>query len=204
MAGAGRYAPINARPLTSRLRGCLDDLKGLQHNSDSHRHDQRIDGHFADGPLAGRSVNVKFHPKLEGLLDIRPDGVPDYYLVLTGPRSLAMFSRGQTRPLSIQAVFLLEGAAVVEEEYARDLRSVLGKDVERARAMLARLLGDIVLRPDGDGVVAELRAEVTKAAGFETTGAGSPILLVTRSYTRYSPRAHEDRFPSCRVFFDSV
>ena len=92
-----------------------------------------IDGHFADGPLAGRSVNVKFYPKLQGILDMRPDGVPDYYLVLTGPRSLAMSSKGQTRPVSIQAVFLLEGSAVVEDLTGR------GKKVGIASSVRASL-----------------------------------------------------------------
>ena len=62
------------------------------------------------------------------------------------------------------------------EDYLRDLRSVLRRDTERARAMLARLLGEIVLRPDGQGLVAELRGNVVAAVGFETAGAGRGIL----------------------------
>lgn len=77
------------------------------------------------------------------------------------------------------------------ERYANDLRSVLGRDTERARAMLARLLGDIVLRPNGEGLVAELRANVTAAAGFETTGAGSPFPVPSNVHRlklgRFSP-----------------
>ena len=61
------------------------------------------------------------------------------------------------------------------ERYVRDLRSVLGRDTERARTMLVRLLREVVVRPDGDGLVAELQGNVTAAAGFETTGAGRGI-----------------------------
>lgn len=57
------------------------------------------DGVFRSGHLAGATVNVKFYPKREGLLDI-PEAVPDYFLVLTGPRSAAAASSvGTTRPL---------------------------------------------------------------------------------------------------------
>lgn len=47
-----------------------------------------IDGHFTDGPLKDRTVNIKWYARREGLLDITPDGLPDYYLVLTGPKSV--------------------------------------------------------------------------------------------------------------------
>lgn len=67
-----------------------------------------IDGHFASGPLQGRSVNVKWYAKQEGMLDIARESVPDYYLVLTGPRSPAAPSRGLSRPWVIAAVYLFD------------------------------------------------------------------------------------------------
>ena len=74
-----------------------------------------FDGRFADGPLVGKTVNVKWYGKREGLLDINPKGVPDYYLVMTGPKSAAMTSRGQTRPWVITEVFLFDAQALVEQ-----------------------------------------------------------------------------------------
>lgn len=44
-----------------------------------------IDGHFSDGPLEGKSVNIKWYPKRENMLGITPDALPDFYLVFTGP-----------------------------------------------------------------------------------------------------------------------
>ena len=73
-----------------------------------------FDGRFADGPLAGKTVNVKWYGKREGLLDINPDGVPDYYLVMTGPKAVARTSRGQTRPWVITEVFLFDAPALVK------------------------------------------------------------------------------------------
>ena len=70
-----------------------------------------IDGRFACGPLAGKTVNVKWYGKREGMLDINPDpdGVLDYYLVMTGPKT----SKGQTRPLVITEVSLFDAPALV-------------------------------------------------------------------------------------------
>jgi len=36
-----------------------------------------IDDHFRSGTLAGRTVNVKWYSKLEYMLDINPDALPD-------------------------------------------------------------------------------------------------------------------------------
>ena len=57
-----------------------------------------IDGRFRSGPLHGRTVNVKWYLKREGLLDTTEAAALDYYLVLTGPSSAAVSSRGTTRP----------------------------------------------------------------------------------------------------------
>ena len=71
-------------------------------------------GWFADGPLGGKTVNVKWYGKGEGLLDINPDSVPDFYLAMTGPKSFAASSRGGTRPSTTTEVFLFDGLALVE------------------------------------------------------------------------------------------
>ena len=46
-----------------------------------------VDGRFIDGPLRGRTVNIKIYGKREGLLDITLDNLADYYLVMAGPSS---------------------------------------------------------------------------------------------------------------------
>ena len=51
-----------------------------------------IDGRFRSGPLQGRTVNIKWYLKLEGLLDTTESTELDYYLVLAGPRSPAVSS----------------------------------------------------------------------------------------------------------------
>lgn len=69
-----------------------------------------IDGRFADG----RTVNVKWYLKQEGLLDLREEG-PDLYLVLAGPKAPAASSRGTVRPMVVDAVYLFDAMAVVAD-----------------------------------------------------------------------------------------
>jgi len=81
-----------------------------------------FDGRFAAGPLATRTVNVKWSGKHDGLLNVNPDGVPDYYLVMTGPKAAPTTSRGQTRPWVITQVFLFDAPELVARLRSRDVR----------------------------------------------------------------------------------
>ena len=59
------------------------------------------------------------------------------------------------------------------EQMARDLRSTLcGGDREQVRALLGPLLGRIVLKPEGEGLIAEVRGDL--GACF-SNGAGRGI-----------------------------
>jgi hypothetical protein len=81
-----------------------------------------IDGRFRSGPLLGRTVNIKWYLKREGLLDTTESPALDYYLVLTGPPSAAVSSRGTTRPWCIQAVFLFDARQLRSEQIVRGVK----------------------------------------------------------------------------------
>ena len=66
------------------------------------------DGIFRRGRLLGRTVNIKSYGKREGILDMKREDPPDFYLVLTGPKTVAMSSRDTTRPWVISSVFLFD------------------------------------------------------------------------------------------------
>jgi hypothetical protein len=72
-----------------------------------------IDGYFRIGPLMGKNVNIKWYGYQEGLLDITPDALPDFYLVLTGPQKSAASSRGGTRPWVIHHIYLFDANELV-------------------------------------------------------------------------------------------
>jgi len=74
-----------------------------------------IDGYFTNGNFSDKSVNIKFYPKKENLLDLFEKELPDYFLVITGPSSPAISSRGQTRPLIINYVFLFDSIILLEK-----------------------------------------------------------------------------------------
>lgn len=83
---------------------------------------QGIDGRFNSGPLAGKSVNIKTYGKREGILDIHPEYQPDYYLVLTGPKSTATSSKGSTRPWIINEIFLFEVKPLIARLQRRKIK----------------------------------------------------------------------------------
>lgn len=63
-----------------------------------------IDGVFATGDLADKTVNVKYKGWDDrNMLDMTPSSALDYYLVLTGPRM-----RGPALPFRIDAVYLFD------------------------------------------------------------------------------------------------
>ena len=74
-----------------------------------------IDGHFKSGPLQGKSVNVKWYGKQESLLDITQGSLPDYYLVMTGPRTQSASSRGAIRPWLVEHVYLFDAPELVRD-----------------------------------------------------------------------------------------
>lgn len=73
-----------------------------------------LDGRFRTGPLIGKSVNVKWYAKREGILDMRQDAIPDYYLVLAGPKTSVLHSRGEVRPWHIESVHLFDAARLID------------------------------------------------------------------------------------------
>jgi hypothetical protein len=81
-----------------------------------------IDGIFRSGPLQGRTVNIKWYLKREGLLDTSESARLDYYLALTGPSAAAASSRGATRPWRIDAVFLFDARQLRAEQIERGVK----------------------------------------------------------------------------------
>jgi hypothetical protein len=94
---------------------------------------EAFDGRFTSGHLQGRTVNVKWYLKREGLLDLSKSETLDYYLVLTGRASAALSSRGGTRPWCIESVYLFDAKQVVTELGARGVRTGTASSVQAAQ-----------------------------------------------------------------------
>lgn len=98
------------------------------------------DGRFRAGPLAGKSVNVKWYAKHENVLDINLAHVPDHYLVLTGPSATTATSRGTSRPWLMQQAFLFEAAPLIARLRARGVEINVATSVTRDEWNRARVL----------------------------------------------------------------
>ncbi len=83
---------------------------------------QAIDGVFRSGTLKGKSVNIKCYGKKENILDIMPKVLPDFYLVLTGPKGELSSSKGKTRPFAINSVFLFNAKQLMEVLISRKVK----------------------------------------------------------------------------------
>ncbi len=92
-----------------------------------------IDGHFTAGELAGKTVNIKWYAKQEGLLDISPKASPppDFYLVMTGPKAATLSSKGMTRPWIVTCVSLFDARELVKSLVTRGVRIGIATSVRR-------------------------------------------------------------------------
>jgi hypothetical protein len=82
-----------------------------------------IDGIFRSGSLKGKSVNIKWYTKNQRMLDINPNSLPDYYLVLAGledknPES----SRGKTSPWVINKAYLFNAVNLMKNLRSRGVK----------------------------------------------------------------------------------
>jgi hypothetical protein len=76
------------------------------------------DGNFREGPLAGKTVNVKYGSRRDGMLNLAASmdvaDHADYYLVLTGPLATTFTSVGLKAPWVIDAVYLFASSEVLD------------------------------------------------------------------------------------------
>lgn len=69
---------------------------------------------------------------MEGLLDINPENLPDFYLVMAGPKAPAISSRGTTRPWLISYVYLFDAARLVGELRKRGIKIGIATSIRKA------------------------------------------------------------------------
>ena len=112
-----------------------------------------IDGRFTQVPLKGQTVNIKFYAKRENLLDIKPDHLPDCYLVITGPKSGAVSSRGATRPWLISSVYLFSSQELMNELKNRSVK------IGIATSVISKLWAEAEIYPNQRNSTIQLSEE---------------------------------------------
>jgi hypothetical protein len=106
------------------------------------------------------------------------------------PTTKVMLEEAETRVNDLESALRASAATrrdvvvlpSVVEGYLKDLRGSLGRDPERARELLAKLLGPITLRREGNKLVAEVRGNLPTLLDMNDAlykcGAGSPSRIV--------------------------
>jgi hypothetical protein len=128
-----QIARLIERPMTSGHLGEYIAAKIFDIELESSAVAPAIDGRFRTGPLAGKTVNVKWYLRREGLLDMSLSDALDYHLVLAGPRSAATSSKGGTRPWRIDAVYLFDSKDLLAELTSREARIGVATSVRNAQ-----------------------------------------------------------------------
>jgi hypothetical protein len=91
-----------------------------------------VDGRFRTGPLADRTVNIKWYLKREGILDMTESDLLDYYLVITGPDGRSPASERGLRPWRIDAIYLLEAKPLLSDLMSRGRRVGVASSIRNA------------------------------------------------------------------------
>ncbi|TDC11389.1 hypothetical protein E1267_00080 [Nonomuraea longispora] len=128
-----QIAAIIDRPMTAGHLGEWIAARIFRIELESSATATAVDGRFTCGPLRGRSVNVKWYLRREGLLDLGVRTNPDYYLVLAGPASPAASSRGGTRPRCIESVYVFDAEQLLGELRARGVEIGVASSVRAAQ-----------------------------------------------------------------------
>lgn len=126
------------------------------------------DGWFRSGALFGKTVNVKWYARREGILDINADALPDFYLVLAGPKVNVTDRQTRTRSWVIRSVHLFEATHLVQELSRKGIGIGIAASVkanlwDEAEVFPRAMRGDIVLS-------AEQRSALGLFSGGEWTG----------------------------------
>ena len=107
-------------------------------------------GRFTNGPLSGHTVDVQWRLKDDRQLSVRPDFIPDYYLVFTGP---ANHPSDHSSPWLITSIYLFDGHNLLNALIERKVQlgssaSVTGPLWERAEIYPRTVNNQLILGPE--------------------------------------------------------
>ncbi len=94
--------------------------------------EKSIDGHFRSGNLSSKSVNIKYYTVKGGILDITPESLPDYYLVVEGKSDTPKSSKNKVYPANIGSVYLFESFSLMESLKERGVKIGTATSVVRS------------------------------------------------------------------------
>jgi len=93
--------------------------------------EKSLDGYFQSGVLAGKSVNIKYYTARGRILDLTPNSLPDYYLVMMGSSVPKESSRNITYPSDIASVHLFESSSLIHALKERKVKIGIATSVAK-------------------------------------------------------------------------
>ena len=86
------------------------------------------DGRFVRGPFSGQTVDVQWRTKHDGILHLKTDPLPDYYLVFVGPKE-ATAVHSLSIPWVIESVHLFHSAELLNALRERGVQLGTGTSI---------------------------------------------------------------------------
>ena len=119
------------------------------------------DGRFARGPLAGQTVDVQWRTKHDGILHLKTDPLPDYYLVFVGSKE-ATALHSLSIPWVIESVHLFHSGELLNALRERGVQlgtgtSITGSLWERAEIYPTQRNNRLILSNDERTMLALFR-----------------------------------------------
>jgi hypothetical protein len=119
------------------------------------------DGRFTRGPLQGHTVDVQWYPRREGILHLKTDPLPDYYLILAGSKE-ATNLHTLSIPWVIEAVYLFDSGELLTALRERGVLIGKGTSItsplwERAEIYPTQRNTRLVLSPEERDMLALFR-----------------------------------------------
>ncbi|MFM8321756.1 MAG: hypothetical protein ACKOC5_12655 [Chloroflexota bacterium] len=139
------------------------------------RDQRRIDGHFSNGRLAGRTVAVRWYPRQTDVLDIPAIWQPDYLLAFSGP---CLDGDQNSRPWVIEAAYLFDTRALVHKlkrfGQAPGVAVPLNSETWRAAEIYPRAYSPLLrLTPEQGQLLALFAGEAVDERAAVSSPAGS-------------------------------
>jgi len=119
------------------------------------------DGHFSRGPLTGQTVDVQWRTKHDGILHLKTDPLPDYYLVFVGSKE-ATAPHSLSIPWVIESVHLFHSSELLNALRERGVQlgtgtSITGPLWERAEIYPTQRENRLILSNDQRTMLALFR-----------------------------------------------
>ena len=124
---------IIGRPaLTGHIGECIAaEIFNIALSASASASEKSLDGYFQSGVLAGKSVNIKYYTARGRILDLTPNSLPDYYLVMMGSSVPKESSRNITYPSDIASVHLFESSSLIHALKERKVKIGIATSVAK-------------------------------------------------------------------------